>query len=94
MTVRQVFYQLEMSGVVKKTEAGYRQVQKQLLVMRREGLLGWKFITDGTRWQRKPRSYDDAGDTSNRSRGPTAGISGRARECGSRSGWRKTHWRM
>ena len=62
MTVRQVFYQLEMAGVVEKTESGYRQVQKQVLVMRRTGLLDWEFITDGTRWQRKPASYADAAD--------------------------------
>jgi hypothetical protein len=62
MTVRQVFYQLETMGIVGKTEAGYRQVQMQVLKMRREGLLDWTFITDGTRWKRKPRSYSDAGD--------------------------------
>ena len=62
MTVRQVFYQLETLGVVDKTEGGYRQVQAQVLKMRRESLLSWDFITDGTRWQRKPRSYSDAGD--------------------------------
>jgi hypothetical protein len=61
MTVRQVFYQLEMAGVVDKTENGYRQVQRQALVMRREELLSWDFITDGTRWQRKPDSYEDIG---------------------------------
>lgn len=59
MTVRGVFYALEVRGVVAKTEAGYRQVQTQVLKMRREGLLGWDFITDGTRWQRKPESFDD-----------------------------------
>jgi hypothetical protein len=57
MTVRQVFYALEVQGVVEKTEGGYRQVQAQVLRMRREGLLPWSFITDGTRWQRKPNSY-------------------------------------
>jgi hypothetical protein len=62
MTVRQAFYQLETLGIVEKTEGGYRQVQQQILKMRREGLLSWDFITDGTRWQRKPRSYADAGD--------------------------------
>ena len=51
MTVRQVFYQLETLGIVAKTEGGYRQVQQQVLKMRREGLLGWSFITDGTRWK-------------------------------------------
>jgi hypothetical protein len=62
MTVRQVYYQLEMAGVVEKTEGGYRQVQRELLRMRRERLLSWGFIADGTRWQRKPTVYDDARD--------------------------------
>lgn len=62
MTARQAFYQLEVAGVVAKTETGYRQVQKQLLVMRREGLLDWSFITDGTRWQRKPESWRSIDD--------------------------------
>ena len=62
MTVRQVFYALEVAGVVAKTEGGYRQVQQQLVVMRREGLLDWAFITDGTRWRRKPDSWDELAD--------------------------------
>jgi hypothetical protein len=57
MTVRQVYYQLEAAGVVAKTEAGYRQVQQNILKMRREGELAWGFIADGTRWQRKPSSW-------------------------------------
>jgi hypothetical protein len=60
MTVRQVFYQMETQGIVEKTERGYRQVQKQLVEMRRGELLDWDFITDGTRWQRKPSSNEDA----------------------------------
>ena len=62
MTVRQVFYKLETQGVVEKTEAGYRQVQQQVLRMREDGLLDWGFITDGTRWQRKPDTWDDVED--------------------------------
>src|SRR5204863_2454629 len=62
MTVRQCYYQLEMAGVVEKTDGGYRQVQRQLLAMRRDGSLAWSFIVDGTRWQRKPHSWDAAGD--------------------------------
>lgn len=62
MTVRQVFYALEVAGTVEKTERGYRQVQTQLLEMRREGQLDWGFITDGTRWQRKPSTWDSAED--------------------------------
>jgi len=62
MTVRQTFYALEVAGIVEKTEAGYRQVQAQVLRLRREGLLPWEFITDGTRWQRKPESFDTVED--------------------------------
>lgn len=62
MTVRQVFYALEVAGTVEKTEGGYRQVQKQVLTMRREELLPWEFISDGTRLQRKPDSYDTVED--------------------------------
>lgn len=62
MTVRQVFYALEVRGVVEKTDGGYRQVQQQVLKMRREGLLGWDFVTDGTRWMRKPNSWDEVDD--------------------------------
>jgi hypothetical protein len=62
MTVRQVFYALEVQSVVEKTEGGYRRVQTQVLKMRREGLLPWPFITDGTRWQRKPASWDRVED--------------------------------
>jgi hypothetical protein len=63
MTVRQVFYQLVSAGIVPKTEqGGYRPVQRQVLQMRREKLLPWSFIADGTRWQRKPQSWNSAAD--------------------------------
>jgi hypothetical protein len=62
MTVRQAFYALVVAAIVAKTEGGYRQVQKQLAAMRRAGDLDWGFIADGTRWMRKPDSYDSAED--------------------------------
>jgi hypothetical protein len=62
MTVRQAFYALEVRGVVDKTEAGYKKVQRELMRMRRDGLLPWGFITDGTRWQRKPETFNDVDD--------------------------------
>jgi len=62
MTVRQAFYALEVAGVVEKTERGYVQVQRQLLAMRRDRLLAWDFIADGTRWQRKPSSWTSLED--------------------------------
>jgi hypothetical protein len=36
-TVRQVFYQATVRGVIEKTEAGYDKVQTLLVRMRREG---------------------------------------------------------
>jgi hypothetical protein len=62
MTVRQIFYQLESQGIVEKTEGGYRQVLKQVLKLRRANALPWSFISDGTRLQRKPSTFSDAGD--------------------------------
>ena len=62
MTVRQCFYQLESGLWVPKTESGYRRVQKEVLRLRREGLLPWSFIADGTRWQRKPSTWDNKAD--------------------------------
>jgi hypothetical protein len=58
MTVRQVFYQASVRGLVEKSEAGYTNVQTDLVKMRREGDLPFGWITDNTRMQRKPRTYD------------------------------------
>lgn len=58
MTVRQVFYQCSVRGAVGKTEADYDRVQRQVLAMRREGMLSYDAIADQTRWQRKPRTYN------------------------------------
>ncbi|MFO1127726.1 MAG: hypothetical protein U1E66_04720 [Rhodospirillales bacterium] len=57
MTVRQVFYQASVRYIVEKTEAGYDKVQTDLVQMRRAGILPYDWLTDNTRWQRKPRSY-------------------------------------
>lgn len=56
-TVRQVFYQATIRGVVEKTEAGYDRVQRALVTMRRNGGLPYGWIADNTRWQRKPRTW-------------------------------------
>lgn len=62
MTVRGVFYQLETLEIVPKTIGGYRSVQQQVLRMRRDEMLPWSFIADGTRWMRRPDTYDSAED--------------------------------
>lgn len=62
MTVRQVFYRAEVAGAVDKTEAGYKCVKLRLAEMRRRGSLPYDWITDGTRWMRKPASWGSAAD--------------------------------
>jgi len=72
MTVRQVFYQASVRGIVEKSEAGYNKVQTDLVHMRRYGWgplvnAGWGafrthhlpygWLADNTRWQRKPRTF-------------------------------------
>src|SRR5262249_10398200 len=58
MTVRQVFYQATVRGLVEKAESGYAKVQTDLTVMRRGGKLPYDWLADNTRWQRKPRTFN------------------------------------
>ena len=62
MTVRQVFYQATVHGIVEKEESGYRKVQVDLVLMRRAGALPYDWLTDNTRWQRKPETFDGVAD--------------------------------
>jgi hypothetical protein len=61
-TVRQVFYQATVRGIVEKTEAGYAKVQRMLADLRLDGALPWDWIADNTRWQRKPTTWDSLRD--------------------------------
>jgi hypothetical protein len=65
MTVRQVFYQATVHGVVEKTEAGYTKVQTDLVKMRKAGALRYDWLADNTRWQRRPRTFDSVEDALN-----------------------------
>lgn len=58
MTVRQVFYQATVHGVVEKTEAGYQKIKTDLGLMRKNGELPYDWLADNTRWQRKPQTFD------------------------------------
>jgi hypothetical protein len=62
MTVRQVFYQATVRGLVEKEESGYSKVQTDLTVMRRSGDLPYYYLADNTRWQRKPRTFDSVAE--------------------------------
>lgn len=57
MTVRQVFYQATVQGLVDKSEAGYAKVQTDLVYLRREGLMPYDWLADNTRWQRRPQTF-------------------------------------
>lgn len=63
MTVRQCFYRGVGFGYWNKTEADYKNVVCRLLVqMRRERILPFHWIADGTRWQRKPTTFSSVED--------------------------------
>jgi hypothetical protein len=55
MTVRQVYYQATVQGLVEKTERGYERVSADLVVM--EGTLPYEWIEDGTRRRQHPATY-------------------------------------
>ena len=61
-TVRQVFYQATVSGLVEKSEAGYVKVQRALVDLRRSGDIDYDAIADNTRWMRKPTTYGSLGE--------------------------------
>jgi hypothetical protein len=54
MTVRQVFYQASVRGLVEKAETGYNKVQTLLARMRREAELPFSWIVDNTRRENRP----------------------------------------
>jgi len=57
-SVRQIYYQLVARGLVDKTEREYRGTVCRLLsVMRRSGELPYGWITDNTRFMRKPKTH-------------------------------------
>jgi hypothetical protein len=56
-TVRQVFYQATVVGLVPKSENGYGMVQNDLVLLRRDGRVPYRWLADNTRWQRKPATF-------------------------------------
>jgi len=62
-TVRQVFYRLVSAGVIAKTEAEYKTTVTRLLTeMRRAREVPFGWISDNTRWMRKPTTFDSYED--------------------------------
>ena len=90
MTVRQVFYQATVKGIVEKTEAGYAKVQTDLVVMRKAGDLPYGWLADNTRWQRRPRTYDSIEDALEETARFYRKSLWRTPTPTSKSGWRRT----
>lgn len=66
LTVRQIYYQCTVKGLVPKTEAGYNKVQSQLTNMRRSGSVPYGWIADNSRSVFRSQMYQDAGDALSR----------------------------
>jgi len=79
MTVRQVFYQATVHGLIEKAESGYGKVKTDLIIMRRDGSLAYDWLADNTRWQRKPRTFQQRRASSQGHRGvlPQEPVDGR-----------------
>jgi hypothetical protein len=62
-TVRQIFYRAVVAELISKTEKEYHNTVCRLLVkMRMAGDLPFSWVSDNTRWMRKPRSYSSMQD--------------------------------
>jgi hypothetical protein len=58
-TVRGVFYQAVSKGLIRKTQAEYKTTICRLLTnMRKNGSIPYHWLSDSTRWMRKPTTYD------------------------------------
>jgi hypothetical protein len=57
VSLRGVYYRVVSAGAVEKTELGHRLVGRRLLALRREAVIPYSWITDGTRWISKPDSW-------------------------------------
>lgn len=62
MTVRGLFYQAEVIGLVPKDNNGYKTVCRLTKDMRLDGTMPFSWIVDNTRWMRKPTTFVDAED--------------------------------
>ena len=67
-TVRQIYYQLVVRGLVQKTEIEYSQTVSRLLTeMRLAGELEWSWIVDNSRRTSVTRTFDNVADALNNS---------------------------
>jgi hypothetical protein len=62
LSVRGVFYRVMSAGAVEKSEKACAAIQREVLKLRRAGILPYEWIVDGTRWQVKQPSWNSAQD--------------------------------
>ena len=64
VSVRGLYYQSEVAELpgITKDESSYAKVQRQVLKLRREGRLSYRYISDATRWMINPTSYNGLSD--------------------------------
>lgn len=62
ITVRGVYYRCVSAGAIPKTEAAYVTVQQQLVMLRRNAIVPYPNVTDGTRWIVAPVTYNSVED--------------------------------
>jgi hypothetical protein len=62
MTVRAVFYQMEVRGLVSKDKDGYTKVQQDLVKMRKDGSIPYEWFVDNTRRVIQPYTCSSIAD--------------------------------
>ncbi len=62
MIVRQAYYQCVARSIIEKTENECRAITRVLGKMRSDGTIPYEWITDSTRWMRRPTTYGSVKD--------------------------------
>ena len=56
-TIRQLYYQAVVDGLIPKNEAAYRTISERYVVLREQERVPWSAIADRTRWMRVPPTW-------------------------------------
>ena len=56
-TIRQLYYQAVVDGLIPKNEAAYRTISERYVVLREQERVPWSAIADRTRWVRVPSTW-------------------------------------
>jgi hypothetical protein len=62
MSVRHAYYRAVVAGLVEKNDSGYTNVQRAIVKMRKCSVIPYIWITDSTRWCRRPTTYNSVED--------------------------------